>query len=99
MHDYRTGSTIAGFTRPREVSRTVGGIVMAIRDVPGGSTGWPLHWNESRPLSGGFDSDPLSQAPSHLTGSGRHCTSTTRRTRLEPRLALPLPSGSTDATD
>src|SRR3546814_5555162 len=72
MHDYRTGSTIAGFTRPREVSRKVGRIVLAIRDVPGGSTGWPLHWIESRLLSGGFASDSLSQAPAHLSGAGRH---------------------------
>src|SRR3546814_17499898 len=42
MHDYRTGSTIAGFTGPRDGSRKVGRLVLAIRDVPGGSTGGPL---------------------------------------------------------
>src|SRR3546814_756011 len=88
MHDYRTGSTIAGFTRPREVSRKVGRIVLAIRDVPGGSTGWPLHWIESRLLSGGFASDSLSQAPAHLSGAGRHGIRRGRSDRLQHLLAV-----------
>src|SRR3546814_18053228 len=99
MHDYRTGSTIAGFTRPREVSRKVGRIVLAIRDVPGGSTGWPLHWIESRLLSGGFASDSLSQAPAHLSGAGRHGIRRGRSDRLQHLLAVARELGAADAAD
>src|SRR3546814_16737028 len=99
MHDYRTGSTIAGFTRPREVSRKVGRIVLAIRDVPGGSTGWPLHWIESRLLSGGFASDSLSQAPAHLSGAGRHGLRRGRSDRLQHLIAVARELGDAAAPD
>src|SRR3546814_4224654 len=88
MHDYRTGSTIAGFTRPREVIRKVGRIVLAIRDVPGGSTVWPLHCLESRLLSGGFVIDSLSQAPAHLSGAGLNGIRRVTSDRIPPLLAV-----------
>src|SRR3546814_16021103 len=70
-----------------------------MRDVPGGSTGWPLHWIESRLLSGGFASDSLSQAPAHLSGAGRHGTSRGRSDRLQHLLAVARELGAADAAD
>src|SRR3546814_5205377 len=84
---------------PRGVRRNVGRIVLAIREVPVGSTGWPLHGIESRLLSGGFASDSLSQAPAHLSGAGRHGIRRGRSDRLQHLLAVARELGAADAAD